>query len=281
MGRLHPGSSSSSTSSAGLVDDGELELEVADAAPTASGTRRASSASASPPTRARQPVEPLHERQLAFGYTQEDLRMLLAPMAATAESRPARWATTPRSRCSPTASPSLFSYFKQRFAQVTNPAIDSVREQFVMSLGPASARRATCSTRRRARQPARARPADPHRLRARAAARIPYELFSARPSTSPGRSRGRRGPRGGSSGSAREATDALDDGHEPARPQRPRHGPERARSRRCSPVDGPPPPRARGDAPARRPRRRVRRAARGPPPRGADRLRRDRRSTRT
>ena len=43
--------------------------------------------------------------------------------------------------------PSLFSYFKQRFAQVTNPAIDSVREQIVMSLRPRSGRRATCSTR--------------------------------------------------------------------------------------------------------------------------------------
>ena len=46
----------------------------------------------------------------------------------------ARWATTWRWRRSPSQEPSLFSYFKQRFAQVTNPPIDSVRESIVMSL---------------------------------------------------------------------------------------------------------------------------------------------------
>ena len=51
------------------------------------------------------PTEPLRARQLAFGYTQEDLRVLLAPTAAQgARSRSARWATTSRWPCSPTAS---------------------------------------------------------------------------------------------------------------------------------------------------------------------------------
>ena len=56
------------------------------------------------------------------------------PWRATPRSRPARWGTTWRSPCSPSRRRALFSYFKQRFAQVTNPAIDSVREHIVMSL---------------------------------------------------------------------------------------------------------------------------------------------------
>ena len=44
--------------------------------------------------------------------------------------------------------PPLFSYFKQLFAQVTNPPIDPIRESIVMSLAPASAPRATCWRRR-------------------------------------------------------------------------------------------------------------------------------------
>ena len=44
--------------------------------------------------------------------------------------------------------PPLFSYFKQLFAQVTNPPIDPIRESIVMSLGTASAPSRTCSTRR-------------------------------------------------------------------------------------------------------------------------------------
>ena len=51
-----------------------------------------------------------------------------------ARSRSARWATTPRCRCSPTGRRSFYNYFKQLFAQVTNPPIDPIREELVMSL---------------------------------------------------------------------------------------------------------------------------------------------------
>ena len=51
-----------------------------------------------------------------------------------ARRRSARWATTRRSRCSPNRRPLLYSYFKQLFAQVTNPPIDSIREAVVMSV---------------------------------------------------------------------------------------------------------------------------------------------------
>ena len=49
---------------------------------------------------------------------------------------------TPSRRCSPTGRP-LFGYFRQRFAQVTNPPIDPLREELVMSLGVRWARAAT------------------------------------------------------------------------------------------------------------------------------------------
>ena len=76
----------------------------------------------------------LLDRQQAFGYTQEDLRMLMAPMASNGEE-----ATGSMGNDSPLAVTSdkdkpLFNYFRQLFAQVTNPPIDPIREQLVMSL---------------------------------------------------------------------------------------------------------------------------------------------------
>ncbi|MCK7577018.1 MAG: hypothetical protein MZV65_15065 [Chromatiales bacterium] len=51
-----------------------------------------------------------------------------------ARKRSARWATTPRWRCCPARSRSPYDYFRQQFAQVTNPPIDPLREAVVMSL---------------------------------------------------------------------------------------------------------------------------------------------------
>ena len=66
-------------------------------------------------------VEPLRARQLAFGWSEEDLRVILAPMARDAAEPTGSWATTwPPPRCR-TRPPPLFHYFKQLFAQVTNP----------------------------------------------------------------------------------------------------------------------------------------------------------------
>ncbi len=76
----------------------------------------------------------LLDRQQAFGYTQEDLSMLLAPMAITGEEAVGSMGTdTPISALS-SQSKLLYTYFKQNFAQVTNPPIDPIREQLVMSL---------------------------------------------------------------------------------------------------------------------------------------------------
>jgi len=70
----------------------------------------------------------------AFGYSREDLKVLLKPMAETgAEPVGAMGNDTPLTVLSLKAQP-VFSYFKQLFAQVTNPAIDPIREELVMSL---------------------------------------------------------------------------------------------------------------------------------------------------
>ena len=77
---------------------------------------------------------PLFERQLAFGYTIEDLRLLLSPMAQSGKEPDGSMGTdTPLAVLSKRPQ-LLFSYFKQHFAQVTNPPIDPLREELVMSL---------------------------------------------------------------------------------------------------------------------------------------------------
>src|SRR5580693_5840521 len=76
----------------------------------------------------------LLDRQQAFGYSQEDLLLLLPPMAVTGQEAVGSMGTdTPISALS-TQSKLLYTYFKQDFAQVTNPPIDPIREELVMSL---------------------------------------------------------------------------------------------------------------------------------------------------
>src|SRR5262245_14197321 len=76
----------------------------------------------------------LLDRQQAFGYTQEDLKLLMQPMAIQGEEAVGSMGTdTPISALSD-KSKLLFTYFKQNFAQVTNPPIDPIREELVMSL---------------------------------------------------------------------------------------------------------------------------------------------------
>ncbi len=88
------------------------------------------------------PVEPralrkdvtLLDRQQAFGYTQEDTKLLMSPMATTGQEAVGSMGTdTPISAMSD-KSKLLYTYFKQNFAQVTNPPIDPIREELVMSL---------------------------------------------------------------------------------------------------------------------------------------------------
>ncbi len=73
-------------------------------------------------------------RQRAFGYTDEDLRMILEPMAAKGEEPTGSMGTDTPLACLSDRPQPLFNYFKQLFAQVTNPPIDPIREEMVMSL---------------------------------------------------------------------------------------------------------------------------------------------------
>ncbi len=84
------------------------------------------------------PMVPDHDtlldRQQAFGYTQEDLKLLMTPMAVTGqEAIGSMGADNPIAVLSGKPKP-LANYFKQNFAQVTNPPIDPIREELVMSL---------------------------------------------------------------------------------------------------------------------------------------------------
>ncbi len=73
-------------------------------------------------------------RQRAFGYTDEDLKTILLPAAKGAEEPVGSMGIDTPLACLSDRPQALFSYFKQTFAQVTNPAIDSIREGLVMSL---------------------------------------------------------------------------------------------------------------------------------------------------
>ena len=89
-----------------------------------------------PPVAEAAPIsnQSLLDRQQAFGYTQEDLKILMTPMATTGEEAVGSMGNdTPISALS-SRPKLLFTYFKQNFAQVTNPPIDPIREELVMSL---------------------------------------------------------------------------------------------------------------------------------------------------
>jgi glutamate synthase (NADPH/NADH) large chain len=98
----------------------EQQIHLSDL-PQAAGIRRVESAG-------------LMERQTAFGCTNEELQVLLAPMAVQGQEPVGSMGTdTPLAVLSDRPQ-LLFKYFRQLFAQVTNPAIDPIREQLVMSL---------------------------------------------------------------------------------------------------------------------------------------------------
>ena len=282
-GRLQPGNIFLVDLERGrIVEDGEVKREIASRQPYGEWFERGIVHLADLPERepAHGQDEPLRQLQLAFGYTQEDLKVLLAPTAAKGEEPIGSMGNDLSLAVLSDSHPPLFSYFKQLFAQVTNPPIDPIREAIVMSVstGVGSERNLLDET-PRARLPALDGDADPAQPRAREAAPGRLGGLHARArSTSRGRSpRAPTAWSGRSTALCAEADRALADGANVLILSDRAVGPERAgmpvaagRRRR------PPPPRARGHAPAGRPRARVRRAARGPPLRHADRLRRQR-----
>jgi glutamate synthase (NADPH/NADH) large chain len=73
-------------------------------------------------------------RQRAFGYTEEDLRLLLAPMAQNGEEATGSMGTDTALAVLSAKPRLLFDYFKQLFAQVTNPPLDAIREELITSM---------------------------------------------------------------------------------------------------------------------------------------------------
>ena len=119
-----------------IVEDGEVKRSIAGQKPYgrwfAEGVVHLSDLPARPPRVPR--VEPLRSRQLAFGYTQEDLKIVLAPLARNAEEPIGSMGNDLALAVLSDQRPLLYTYFKQLFAQVTNPPIDSTREAVVMSV---------------------------------------------------------------------------------------------------------------------------------------------------
>ncbi len=137
LGRLQPGKLFLVDLERGrIVEDEEVKREVATAQPYGEWyARNAVPFKDLPPSEeVTLSNQPLPLRQRAFGYTQEDLRVLLAPMAIDAAEPIGSMGNDLSLAVLSDQAPPLFSYFKQLFAQVTNPPIDPIREEIVMSL---------------------------------------------------------------------------------------------------------------------------------------------------
>jgi glutamate synthase domain-containing protein 2/glutamate synthase domain-containing protein 1/glutamate synthase domain-containing protein 3 len=119
-----------------IVDDVEVKRTIATRKPYAEWYEQERVRLAELPGREPQekPSESLRHRQLAFGYSQEDMKVLLAPLALQAEEAVGSMGNDLPLAVLSDRSPLLYSYFKQLFAQVTNPPIDSIREAVVMSV---------------------------------------------------------------------------------------------------------------------------------------------------
>ena len=120
-----------------IISDDELKADLAAKHPYQSwldATQIAVGDLPQAPSQAPKTNVALLDRQQAFGYTQESLKFLMAPMAHTGQEAIGSMGTdTPISALSDKAK-LLHTYFKQNFAQVTNPPIDPIREELVMSL---------------------------------------------------------------------------------------------------------------------------------------------------
>ncbi len=137
LGRLQPGKLFLVDLQRGrIVEDSEVKREVSTQKPYREWFQRSSVAfeELAPSEQVTISDQPLHRRQRAFGYSQEDLRVLLAPMARDGAEPIGSMGNDISLAVLSDQAPPLFSYFKQLFAQVTNPPIDPIREEIVMSL---------------------------------------------------------------------------------------------------------------------------------------------------
>ena len=137
-GRLQPGKLFLVDLAEGrIVPDEETKRAVATRRPYADWVEHEQLRLAELPTAppSEPPVESLRSRQLLFGYAQEDMKAILAPLARNAEEPVGSMGNDSPLAILTGRKPLLYSYFKQLFAQVTNPPIDSIREAVVMSVG--------------------------------------------------------------------------------------------------------------------------------------------------
>ncbi len=137
-GRLEPGKMFLVDLEQGrIIDDEELKHSIATARPYGKWLREFMVPLAEIPEAPIVPGpdhETLLHRQQAFGYTLEDLKYILMPMGNAGEEAIGSMGTdTPLAVLSDQAQP-LFNYFQQLFAQVTNPPLDSIREELVTSV---------------------------------------------------------------------------------------------------------------------------------------------------
>ncbi|MFY2006146.1 glutamate synthase-related protein [Achromobacter xylosoxidans] len=122
-----------------IIDDAEIKLQLANSRPYRQWIERLQIKleSLPAPRQAGVPAQSsvsLLDRQQAFGWTQEDYKFILEPMASTGEEVIGSMGNdAPLAVLSDRAKP-FYNYFRQLFAQVTNPPIDPIREQMVMSL---------------------------------------------------------------------------------------------------------------------------------------------------
>ena len=137
-GRLQPGKMFLvDTVEARIVSDKEIKQSLASQQPYADWLKeyQITIDQLPEPSRMHNPdAETLLRRQRAFGYSDEDLRVILGPMALSGEEPIGSMGTDTPLACLSDKPQSLFNYFKQLFAQVTNPPIDPIREEMVMSL---------------------------------------------------------------------------------------------------------------------------------------------------
>ena len=142
--RLHPGRIFLVDTAQGrIIDDEEIKADLAAEHPYRAWLDThvthlrdlADAPYAAPPDR-----ESILRRQRAFGYTEEDLRLLLGPMAATGAEPIGSMGTDTALAVLSDRPRLLYDYFKQLFAQVTNPPLDAIREELVTdmssTLGP-------------------------------------------------------------------------------------------------------------------------------------------------
>ena len=120
-----------------IIADEELKKQLSTAHPYKEWLKRTQIVLKDLPaskTRRAHSTVPLLDRQQAFGYTQEDLRILMAPMAQTGQEAVGSMGNDAPISALSDRPKMLDTYFKQNFAQVTNPPIDPIREELVMSL---------------------------------------------------------------------------------------------------------------------------------------------------